>query len=82
MHHFQSLYLASADSKSMQFLKELLVQVGHNCRYRRVHHCTFPLLIEVPIVAEVGGPQAYLKQLCNPVRDGVVSSFSVLFSHG
>ena len=37
-----------------QFLKELHVQVRHNCRDRGTHCCTFPLLIELSLVAEVG----------------------------
>ena len=45
-----------------QFFEELHVQVRQNSGNGRTHRCTLLLLIEISSVAEVGWPQACLKQ--------------------
>ena len=60
-HDTSSKWWGSVECKLFQ---ELHVQVDQRSRDGRTHRCAFLLLIEGSSIAEVGGPQARLQQLC------------------
>ena len=65
---FQNLGLEGADSRASSSKNSMYRQVGNHCRDRGAHGCPLPLLVELTIVAEVGGLQTELEELCDPLR--------------
>ena len=67
-YRLQNLGLEGADSRASSSKNSPAYTGWQPLRDRGAHGCPLPLLVELTIVAEVGGFQTELEELCDPLR--------------